>query len=382
MKRSTILISLALLTTASLTFPAHATPLFTLIHPTAPTYDHLDINGISGDGRYLIGELSNNTAFRATRWTIDTAAVTDLGLISGRPYSRGIALSYDGSSAAAEGISAGTFQPQSFHWSDTGTKTTLPFPPTTSFAYSTDISSDGSTILGWTNLTSRSALWRWSPSTSTTFDGMAPSSIDLQYTRMLSGNGRYSILGPYRHDSLTNTTLDIGHLIDANGLPSYTPSLLSVSHDGSTAIGTIHDIALGGGGYSGTVGIIWTESAGLQTLFPPSPSHNYLPRFLSADGSTVLGTDNGYPFLWTHDLGQVDFLPYLTSLGIDTSDINYLRFGGISDNGKVIAGVYDTDAHQRVAFVLSLPIPEPTTPLLPTLLTPLLLSRTFRRTTR
>lgn len=382
MKRSTILISLALLTTASITFPAHATPLFTIIHPTAPTYRYLDINGVSGDGRYLIGNLYDNIPLRATRWTIDSAAVTDLGLISGRPYSRGIALSYDGSQAAAEGISAGTYQPQSFHWSESGTKTTLPFPPTTSFAYSTDISSDGSIVLGWTNTTNNTAIWRWSAANGTTFEDPGPTGHDIQSTRSLSGNGRYSVFGPYRHDSLTNTTLDIGRLTDANGLPSYSPSLLSISHDGSTAIGTIRELALGGGGYSGTVGIIWTQSAGLQTLFPPSPSHNYLPRFLSADGSTVLGTDNGYPFLWTRDLGQVDFLTYLESLGIDTSDINYLNFGGISDNGKVIAGVYSTDANQRVGFALSLPIPEPTTPLLPTLLTPLLLSRIFRRTTR
>ena len=93
----------ACLAVAAASGTAWASPSFRIVNPSGPTYDSLRINGVSGDGRYLVGQLENVSTFRGTRWTADGLSTTDLGLLPGRPYSGGNAISFDGSVAAADG---------------------------------------------------------------------------------------------------------------------------------------------------------------------------------------------------------------------------------------------------------------------------------------
>jgi len=75
---------------------------------------------------------------------------------------------------------AGTYRPQPFIWHESGTKTVLPLPTGATFAYATDISADGTTVAGWTNLNNLGRYWRWSASTGTVLDGMPGGYMDYR----------------------------------------------------------------------------------------------------------------------------------------------------------------------------------------------------------
>ena len=347
----------ACLAVAAASGTAWASPSYRIVTPSGPTYDSLRINGVSGDGRYLVGQLENVSTFRATRWTADGLSTTDLGLLPGRPYSGGNAISFDGLVAAADGYTGG-FQPQTFRWTAADGPVALPLAPGASRGNSVSISSDGSVITGWTSLSnpSRNAIWRWTQGTGTTLvPGL--NGFDVQTTRMLSGDGRYITSGANRFDAQMSTITNIGRLTGVGGqVPSYDPSITSISSDGRTVIGYQGDVLAPNGGLV-TGGFIWTEAGGMENLGALSPSYNCFPRFMSADASTVLGTYDGYGFIWTRATGMVDFNAYLSSIGADTMGMTEMQFAGISDDGQTIAGMGRTAAGPYRGWVLTVPAP-------------------------
>ncbi|MCA3004742.1 MAG: hypothetical protein IOD15_05185 [Phycisphaerales bacterium] len=354
----------ACLAVAAASGTAWASPSFRIVNPTGPTYDNLRINGVSGDGRYLVGQLENVSIFRATRWTVDGLSTTDLGLLPGRPYSSGEAISFDGSVVAGNGYLGGTFRPQAFQWTAPGGLTPVPFPSNSSFGYGESISSDGSVIAGWSNLNTTpltQRIWRWTAATGTvlvpTLPGATSNGFDVQTTRMLSGDGRYTISGAHRFDSLTNNITYIGRLTGVGGqVPSYDPSITSISSDGRTVVGYQGDVQAPGPGRV-RAGFIWTEAGGMENLGSLSPSYDCFPRFMSADASTVLGTYDGYGFIWTRATGMVDLNAYLASIGADTMGMTEMQFAGISDDGQTIAGMGRTATELYRGWVLTVPAP-------------------------
>ncbi len=335
---------------------AWASPVFTIINPVGPTYDAIQLNDVSGDGRFVIGQMSNVATFRATRWTADGLMTADLGLLSGRPYSDGIGLSFEGSIGLANAIN-GSYFPQPFRWTSPSTRLALPFLAGTNFAYGESMSSDGSVIAGWTNIGNVQRLWRWTVATGTTLlplpSGTYTSQFDLQSTRMLSSDGRYIASRQYRFDSVTGAILDIGALIEPGQPAGGVPSVTSISGDGATLTG-YQDVLYSDGSYANG-GFIWTPAGGMENLGYLTHSRNCFPRWISADGTTVLGTYDGFGFIWKRSTGLVDFSAYLSSIGVDTRGMTRLQFIGISDDGRTIVGEGTSAAGPRRGWVLTIP---------------------------
>lgn len=349
----------AALLVAMLPWVANAAPSLTLFHAPTPTYTTIDMVSVSGDGRYIVGELGSNSTLRARRWEVGQTDSTDIGLIAGYPYSTAADASADGSMVVVNARAAGTYRPQPFIWHESGTKTVLPLPTGATFAYATDISTDGTTVAGWTNLNNLGRYWRWSASTGTVLDGMPGGYMDSQFSHLMSGDGRFTVMGAVRFDSITQTGLDIGRLMGADNTPSSAPSILDISNDGRAAAGNIRELYVGGGMYSGRVAFRWTESGGLEPLAPPDGAHNYEARHISGDGSVVLGADNGSPFIWTQDAGIRPLAEVLAQHNLPDYGLSYVSFRGISDDGSVITGRGNLPTGELVAWVLTLPVPEP-----------------------
>jgi hypothetical protein len=337
----------------------------------------MSITGVSGDGKYAVGQMSNASVFRATRWTADDSVHLDMGLLAGRPYSQGTFLNSDGSIGAADAIDA-SFNPQAFQWTAPSTHVTLPFMGTGTYMYSAGISNDGSVIAGWggtTSATTPQRLDRWTSATGNTIvplpagiSASASSVPDLQYSRALSGNGNFIIgnvpnASPtnvgYRYDATTGISTDLGQMQAGNG-----PHLMSISDDGSVIIGysafDYPDFV------NGQAGFIWTQAGGFVSLgLLGGEGDVYLPRFLSGNGKVILGTDSGTNFIWTVQTGMVNFNSYLTANGVNTLGMTGLTFSGISDDGSTIVGMGTTSTGAHDGWILTISaVPEPGTSLM------------------
>jgi uncharacterized membrane protein len=339
---------------------AYAAPSFTIYRAPTPTYTTIDMVSVSGDGRYIVGELGSNTTLRATRWTVGSSETVDIGLIPGYPYSTSTDLSQDGSAAAANGRAGGTYQPRPFLWNEAGSKSPVPLPPGATFAYATDISNDGTTIAGWTNLNNLSRLWRWTAATGTVLDGMPGGYMDTQFAHLMSGNARYTVMGSRRFDSQTQTALDIGRLIGADNTPSSAPSILDISNDGKAVVGEIREFYVGAGMYSGRIAFRWTEAGGIEPLATPTGAHNYYARHISGDGTVVLGSEDGAPFIWTEQAGIKPLADLLAENGLSDHGLSFIAFSSVNDDGSVITGRGYLPSGELIGWVLTLPVPEPT----------------------
>ncbi|MCX5690377.1 MAG: hypothetical protein NTV94_11445 [Planctomycetota bacterium] len=331
---------------------AVASPAFTIINPSGTGYTRLRINAVSGDGRYVGGYLENTATFRSTRWSADGIQVSDVGLLPGRPYSWMNALSFDGSVAVSDAFNT-AYQPQAFAWTSPSTHVAISPPAGSSFNYSESISSDGSSVVGWTNLSGpplTQRLWRWTAATGTT---LLPTGLgfDLQATRILSGDGRYVVSGGNRYDIIGGGLINI-----ASG--SFTsPSITSISHDGTSMVGYMSGMQLPDGSYANHSGFVWSASGGLEDIGSVPGSRETFPRFMSGDGQTVLGTADGYAFIWSRSTGIVDFNAYLAAIGANSLGMTSLSFSGISDDGTTIAGMGYTAAGEFRGWVMTVPGP-------------------------
>ena len=354
--------------------PAAAGTTFTILTPTGPTYNAMSIAGVSGDGKFVVGQMSNNSVFRATRWTADDSVHLDMGLLSGRPYSQGTFLDSNGAIGAADAIDA-SFNPQIFQWTAPSTRVTLPFMATGTYTYSAGISNDGSVIAGWGGITSATTpqrIDRWTSATGNTIvplpagiSAAASSVPDQQYTRVLSGNGNF-IIGnvpnasptdvAYRYDATTGISTDLGQMQAGKG-----PRLTSISDDGSVIIGysayAFPDFV------NGQAGFIWTQAGGFVSLgLLGGEGDTYLPRFLSGNGKVILGTDSGTNFIWTAQTGMVNFNSYLAANGVNTLGMTGLTFRGISDDGSTIVGMGLTSTGANEGWILTISaVPDPGT---------------------
>jgi hypothetical protein len=125
-------------------------------------------------------------------------------------------------------------------------------------------------------------------------------------------------------------------------------------------VGYMSGMRLPDGSYGDHSGFVWTAQGGLEDLGYMPGSRNTFPRWMSGDGQTVLGTYDGYGFIWSRSAGIVDFNAYLASIGADTLGMTRLSFSGISDDGTTIAGMGYTAAGQFRGWVMTVPGPTST----------------------
>ncbi len=282
---------------------------------------------ISADGSRVSGtELNDSTGlFEMSRYNVASGQWTNLGGLSGfsdSETSSGWGMSRDGSHIVGLGFvddSAGTAgRGRAIQWIEGSGLTNLG-TTTTRSSRANDVSDDGSVVVGWQdadNGNRQAAVWN---------------------------NGVQTVL-------TTDTGLFAG---EATG----------VSADGQWATGIFSN-------GTGRQAWRWSEDTGVEmlgTLFPGAfPPTTGLATAISADGSTILGTDRGFGppfggegFIWTEATGMVNFDDFLLSHGVDMSDtFDFAVPFAMSDDGLTFVGIGRTEgSFAGVGFVVTIPAP-------------------------
>jgi uncharacterized membrane protein len=270
---------------------ALAFALALLLAPPADALSLIDlgagssVSGVSADGSAAVGQ---GTDGEALRWTT-SGGVQSLGVLPGNESAPGrasaaFAASTDGS--VVVGVDS-TGADQAFVWTEAGGMQPLGFLPGASDSFATDVSGDGSVVVG----VSGGRAFRWTEA---------------------GGMEEIVALG-------FNPETFFGESI-----------LLSVSGDGSTIAGATNGEAFR-----------WTDAGGIELLENPSPGFfDTYANAISSDGSTVVGTsyDSDYSQYASESwnaTGEVSFIPRATSTFGD--QLSHLALA-VSGDGSIVVG--------------------------------------------
>jgi uncharacterized membrane protein len=218
-----------------------------------------------------------------------------------------------------------------------------PLPQHTSSS-ATDVSADGSVVLGWSysiapDPPAEGFLWKETTGPvglgyPTGFDGIGPP-WELSADGSSAVGNAESPLGVW---AAYRWTKDSG--TESLGVPPGASNSdgRAISADGSVVVGASYEVA---GGNSNNDAFIWDEESGFQGLGPlPDGWGKSLAQEISPDGSTVVGvggppgvilTELGYPFRWTRETG---IRPFST-----LPDTNRAWPNGVSQDGSIIVGM-------------------------------------------
>ncbi len=224
----------------------------------------------------------------------------------------------------------------------------------------TAISSDGSTVVGW----SPGQPWRWSLLGGRQSLTAAPTGYNLALASDVSGNGQV-IVGYMNNASQSfafrwTSATGVERVFGVRG--AFGPA---VSADGSTIVGTAEGLSI-------TQAVRWTQSTGTVPIgpitgLPISDGASRISLGVSANGSIVVGVGEAVystnpvlttsvPFRWTQATGAIGLLDngqfYLPQIGAAASDI--------SADGSVVvgyagAGVWRWTATSGFSLVLNPP---------------------------
>lgn len=289
----------------------------------------LDVNG---DGSVVVGA-SDGGAFR---WT--SAGLVNLGPLG----QSGIAsnVSSDGSVLAGS-FKLDPFRSGAFRWTSAAGLTGLgTLGGKECFGH--DMSSDGSTVVGESELKSDSSpaprhAFRWTSETgmedlgtlggitstanATNSDG---SVVVGSSTKTASIN-----MHAFRWTKATGM-VDIGTLSEV-GITGAT----HISRDGSVVVGT-----------SGGRAFRWTAATGMVDLGKLDDVNGvFVIGGVSRDGSVIVGnagpssTTPARPFRWTSAAGMQDLNALLSNAGVDMTGIRLKQAAGVSEDGKSIIGL-------------------------------------------
>lgn len=299
-------------------------------------------NSISADGTTVVGQATDGFRSFAAVWTAGTGLVEIGGLPEGSSYASGV--SADGRTIVGttqKGVTASAFR-----WTASGGTQLLQGLAPGRNTYGSDVSGDGSVIVGYDD---QHAL-RWDLS-GQTFAASSLPSPGIASAYAISRNGQVIVgagtaFGPAY--AWTNAALTV--LPDVAG--TATGVSWRASADGSTIVGSLSD---------GTA-FRWTNSEGTQPLGPLSGDQYASARSVSDDGSIVGGESYGFllpgsrAWIWTAELGLIDFKPLLESLGLDLSGWQLSTVAGISADGLTLTGSGLLNGVQE-AWIAHIPTP-------------------------
>lgn len=298
--------------------------------------------GVSGDGSVIVGDCHSQGFY----WTIDEGIV---GIGQCKPS----AASYDGD------IIVGTTRDwESFFWTaDSGLIRIGDLPGGDFYSIASDISYDGSVIIGQGKSSNGFEAFRWTTKRGMqglgdlpggTFDsrGFAVSpdgSIVVGQSR--SGNGREAFVWT-----------ESGGMVGLGTLPgSWESSAYGVSEDGSVIVGRC---------YSGkSEAFRWTAATGMVGLGAPAGESVYSwAKDVSPDGSVIVGcnsTKSGWEaFIWDESDGMRNLKKVLEEeYGLDLTGWTLTWANEVSADGTVIVGRGYNPAGQREGWVVMLPKP-------------------------
>jgi len=308
---------------------------------------------ISSDGTTVVGRTT--TFDRAWRWNAGSGLITLTGAPAGLSLDAASDVSQDGTTIVGTmNNGVGTF---AYRWTaGAGIQRVVGIGGGGSFG--PFVSADGSTIVG-THEGSTLSARRWTQATGAQPLGPV-TGLPFGNGSALLGYGVSSdgsvIVGPaeavYQTSPFATTVtpfrwtagggavgiLDNGQFYN----PLAGAGASSVSADGSVMVG-----------YSGTTAWRWSSATGFQPLVTPPPIAGTFVPSISGDGATVAYRE----FLWTQTGGTQTLTDVLTSAGCTFTGWTGLRVIDTSFNGRALCGYGTNPTGQTEAWYATIPAP-------------------------
>ena len=226
----------------------------------------------------------------------------------------------------------------------------------------TDMSADGSVVVGFGSTVSPTLLWLLGPIEGfvwTSGTGMVGIGTLPGYSRsaaagvsadgaLVVANATLGITGnAFLYDVALGTRTDLGHLFPGGSSPS--TGAIGISADGTTVLGTSS-----GGGQ--TRAFRWTAGGGMVDLDPGTAGATEALA-MSSDGSFVLGRLDGDPARWdaVHGFRRLVDLPGVAST-LPPGFGGY-QLADISDDGQIVVGFNASTFGQGFYLDLSPDVP-------------------------
>jgi probable HAF family extracellular repeat protein len=314
---------------------------------------------ISSDGSTVVGQSgngSNQNSYHAARW-VNGGPAQDLGVLSGGTHSLALAASANGSvvvgrstsSTGVRGFTSGGVgmsamgAPTSECWAVNANGSVMT-------GYYPNPGGGGSRAFRWTSVAGMQSLGLLSGAVHSHGAAISEDGTVFAGSCDFPSGERRAFRTVY-----PSVMQDLGVVAGA-----YSSQAWGVSGNGQVIVGHVTMT-----GSHQDRAMRWTPAGGMQLL----NSTRYARALAtSGDGSVVVGDDytgggGGRAFVWTAQLGMVDLAQLLVARGVSISDWQYLQHaGGVSADGKKVAGFGQHYLLGPRAFVVTIPPPPPPPP--------------------
>lgn len=298
--------------------------------------------GVSADGSIVVGFSNSGSGNTGFIWT-EAGGLQPLATFPGATDHRVSDISADGSKIVGWAIvsTPGSGGMRALAWSGGGVSALPSFevsPPVGEFMVAQGISADGSLIAGYGSNASNQyegALWAGSGVIHLGFlpgGDSSPANDVSPDGSVIVGRDRlyYSPTQPY---SVAWMSVGGGppQSLGTNG--NYESGATAVSTNGEVVVGYLTEQYLTGPVRAAR----WTPSGGWQVL--EGTSGNSLPEDVTPDGTVIVGSMGGNAFIWTEAHGAKDIKDLLeTEHGLDLTGWTLTRAVAVSDSGFVVVG--------------------------------------------
>lgn len=306
------------------------------------------VGGMSADGGVIVGTTSGADNYRAFRWTQEGGMVS-LGLLPG-DYSTswGTDISADGSVIVGYCEESGGDGAMAFRWTAGGGMVPLgDLPGGDEFSDATGVSANGSVVVGYGNGYYGETGYRWSaPNLMEDLQDLIGPPAQVIVPTRVSADGSVVIGNASFGGGRLAFRWAAGHAVEVLGdLPGGESSSLAyaISDDGAVVVGmgTIERR----GNLWAREAYRWTADEGLVPLgHLPGEAEYSAACDVSADGSVIVGTSDfdgwgRHAFIWDAERGMRDLHDVLTDdCGLDLAGWQLIDAMAISADGRVIAG--------------------------------------------
>jgi probable HAF family extracellular repeat protein len=291
--------------------------------------DMLFVEDISGDGRTVVGYLEVSWGnYHGVQWDESGVAHPLPGDEAhlGYPYA---ALAVDRHGETIAGWSydwdAITY-PIATRWMNGQQPMLLGTLPGYSYSLATDLSGDGSTMVGYCySYGGPERAYRWTAKTGMQDLGVLGGAVGSR-ANGISDDG--AVVVGESGGRAFRWTVESG-LQDLGTLPGAEDAeALAVSADGQVVVGV-----------AGNRAFRWTSASGMEDLGTLAGDASSEAMAVSGNGGVVVGRSGDRAFLWRAGTGMIDLEHHLsTEYGIDTGWIHLWAANAVSDDGTTVTG--------------------------------------------
>lgn len=315
---------------------AEYTDVSTYTDDSYPNHVVRHANGVSSGGTAVVGGVYYAGQWLAYRWTASGLEV--LGHLDSEENSSATAVSSDGSTVVGYSYSTSAgYSSQAYRWTSSGGMEGLGALEggDTSHAYA--VNSDGSVVVGESYSSSGTQAFRWKASTGTMEAlGFMPGGNKSTAYGVSSDGSVVVGQGPsskgmqaFRWTESTGME-ELGFL--EGGTSSYARA---VSGDGAVVVGHAS--------YPGNYQAFrWTTSGGMEKLGFMEGGVSSYAKSVSDDGSVIVGegssSDGSQAFRWTESSGMQSLRDLLIEQDVDMTGITLSDARGVSGDGEYIVG--------------------------------------------